>query len=152
MNTFSLPEDEMVQIGLGAVLHDLGKLGIDPGILTKPGPLTAEETQIVHTHPAKGVALCSGLNLSFTAMQCVLFHHERADGSGYPGGVRREEIPLAAMAVGLVDVFAALTSPRPYAAAVSPFEALRIMRDMKGAFDAELFKRFVMVLSGAEIV
>jgi HD-GYP domain-containing protein (c-di-GMP phosphodiesterase class II) len=152
MNTYSLSEDEMVQIGVGAVLHDLGKLGIDAAILDKPGPLTAEETLIVRTHPAKGVALCSGLNLSLTAMQCILFHHERADGSGYPGGVGSGEIPLAAMAVGLVDVFAALTSARPYASAVSPFEALRIMRDMKGAFDTELFKRFVMVLSGAEIV
>ncbi|MFP5220950.1 MAG: HD-GYP domain-containing protein [Acidobacteriota bacterium] len=152
MNTFSVPETEMVQIGVGAVLHDLGKLGIDSAMLEKPGPLTAEETQIMRTHPAKGVALCSGLDLSLPAMQCILFHHERADGSGYPGGVKSGEIPLAAMAVGLVDVFAALTTARPYAAAVSPFEALRVMRDMKGAFDTELFKRFVMVLSGAEIV
>ena len=152
LNTYGLSDDEMIQAGVGAMLHDLGKLGIDRGILEKPGPLTAEERQVIQTHPAKGVALCSGVSLSPIALQCILFHHERADGSGYPAGAGLGEIPRHAMAVGVADVYAAQTSTRPYAEAVSPFEALRVMRDMKEAFDVEMFKRFVMVLSGAEIV
>jgi len=152
LSTYGLPEQEMIQAGAGAFLHDLGMLGISPAILDKPGPLTAEERLIIQTHPAKGVALCSELALPQTTLQCILFHHERADGSGYPAGLGSAEIPLHALATGLVDVYAAMTSPRPYAEAFSPFEALREMRDMKEAFDADMFKRFVMVLSGAEIV
>jgi len=152
LGAYGLPEQEMVHAGAGAIMHDLGMLGISAAILDKPGALTREERLIVHTHPAKGVAMCSGLALPQTTLQCILFHHERADGSGYPAGLGSPEIPLQALATGLVDVYAAMTSPRPYAPAFSPFEALREMRDMKRAFDADMLKRFVMVLSGAEII
>jgi len=152
LSTYGLPEQEMIHAGAGAMMHDLGMLGISPAILDKPGPLTAEERLAVQTHPAKGVALCSALALPQTTLQCILFHHERADGSGYPAGLGSPEIPVHALATGLVDVYAAMTSPRPYAEVLSPFEALRQMRDMDQAFDADMFKRFVMVLSGAEIV
>lgn len=152
LSSYGLDEQEMARAGMGAMLHDLGLKSIDRAILDKPGPLTHEERQLVNTHPAKGVALCSELNLSQTSLQCILFHHERADGSGYPAGAGAGEIPVPALATGLVDVYAALTANRPYAQTLSPFEALRVMREMKDAFDLDMYKRFVMVLSGAEIV
>jgi len=153
MRAIGLSEETIVQAGVGALLHDAGKEGVERALLQKPGPLTAEERRIVNTHPAKGAAFCMGMGLSATAMSCILLHHERMDGRGYPGGLPGEMIPAHVRAVTLADVYDALTSNRPYAEAATPFEALRIMRDeMRGAFDLDLFKRLVAVLSGADIV
>lgn len=153
MQSLKLEEETIVQAGIGALLHDAGKEGIDQSLLQKPGPLTAEERRIVNTHPAKGAAFCGGMGLSRTALSCILLHHERMDASGYPGRLPGELIPLHVRAVTLADVYDALTSNRPYAAAVTPYEALRIMRDdMPGAFDLDLYKRLVAILSGADIV
>lgn len=146
-------EDMLVQCGLGAMLHDLGKSRIPKSILTKPGRLTNQERQIVNTHPLQGISQVTHLPLGSEAYNCILFHHELLDGKGYPGGLRGNAIPHYVRAVTICDVYDALTSDRPYAKAMRPYQALRIMRDdMKTGLDMELFKQFIAVLSGAKIV
>ncbi len=153
LHTFQLAEKDLIQASIGALMHDIGKTSIDASILNKPGPLTASEREIVQTHPARGVALCAATPVSSLASNCILFHHERMDGYGYPAGLPQDSISLPVRAVSIADVYDALTSNRPYADALTPFEALRVMRnDMVGAFDTDVFKRLVMVLSGAEII
>lgn len=151
----ALKADEytQVQAGIGALLHDIGKTRIPAEVLSKPGPLTAEERLVINTHPAKGLALCQEVPLTQTAAACILMHHERMDGSGYPGGLPGELIPLHVRAVALADVYDALTTQRPYADAMPPFQALRLMRDTMGdQFDMDVYKRLVMILSGANMV
>jgi HD-GYP domain-containing protein (c-di-GMP phosphodiesterase class II) len=153
LRSLGLPQGAIVQAGVGALLHDAGKEAVDPAILTKPGRLSREEFDAVREHPVLGARLCRSLGLSRLARECILMHHEKLDGRGYPAGLAGEAIPVHARAVSLADVYDALTSRRCYADAVTPFEALRVMRhEMAGSFDLELYKRFVMLLSGAALV
>ena len=153
LRSLGLPGPSIVQAGVGALLHDSGKETVDPAILNKPGRLTPEEFLAVKEHPVRGVRLCRGLSLSRLARECILWHHEKLNGTGYLQGLAGQEIPVHVRAVTLADVYDALTSKRVYADAVRPFEALRIMRhEMAGAFDVELYKRFVLLLSGAALV
>jgi len=153
LHTYEMPKEEIVQCGVGAMLHDLGKARIPRRIITKPGPLTKDERQIINQHPLHGVAMTAQAPLSRQAYNAILFHHERMDGGGYPAGMQGEDIPLPVRVLSVCDVYDALTSDRPYAKKIIPFEALQIMRDdMEGAFDQRVFKRLVMVLSGAEII
>ena len=153
LRSLGLPSSSIVQAGVGALLHDSGKEAVDAAILSKPGRLTPEEFLAIKEHPAQGVRLCRGLSLSRLARECILMHHEKLDGRGYPGGRAGEAIPVHVRAISLADVYDALTSRRCYADAVRPFEALRIMRhEMAGSFDIELYKRFVMLLSGAALL
>lgn len=146
-------EYTQVQAGIGALLHDIGKTCIPTEILSKPGPLTPEERQVINTHPAKGIALCQEVPLTQTAAACILMHHERMDGKGYPGALCGELIPMHARVVVVADVYDALTTNRSYAEAMPPFLALRLMRDeMSEAFDMDVYKRLVMILSGANMV
>jgi len=146
-------EYTLVQAGIGALLHDIGKTHIPVEILSKPGPLTPEERAVINTHPAKGLALCQDVPLTQTAAHCILMHHERMDGTGYPGGLPGELIPPYVRALAVADVYDALTTKRPYADAMQPFQALRLMRDeMSDAFDLDVFKRLIVILSGANMV
>lgn len=153
LQTFDLPEEVLVQHGLGAMLHDIGKTQIPNYVLNKKGKLNPEERELINTHPLKGVAHCSKMPLSQEAINCILFHHENYDGSGYPARLKGADTSLPVRVVKICDVYAALTVKRPYAPARTPFEALGIMRDeMEGHFDMRLLRRFVMVLSGAEVL
>ena len=153
LKSLGLSTPAIVQAGVGALLHDSGKEAVDPAILRKPGRLTPEEFLAIRDHPARGVRLCRALSLSRLARECILMHHEKLDGRGYPQGLAGEAVPMHARAVSLADVYDALTSRRVYADAVRPFEALRIMRhEMAGSFDLDLYKRFVMLLSGAALL
>lgn len=153
LQTFDLPENQLVAIGIGAILHDIGKTQIPRYILNKKGKLTKEEREIIMTHSLKGVAVCSLLPLSQDSINCILFHHENFDGTGYPAGLHGDDTALPVRVVKICDVYAALTTERPYAPARSPFTALSIMRDeMPGHFDMRLFRRFVTVLSGANVI
>lgn len=153
LQTFGMEEETIAQAGVGAMLHDIGKTVIPKEILGKNGSLTIKERELVQTHPAKGVALCTQMPLSQEAINVILFHHEKMDGAGYPAGLEGDAIPLAVKAAALADVYDALTSDRPYAQACTPFEALRTIRDdMTDHFDPEVLKRFVMVLSGAAVI
>lgn len=153
LKSLGLSSPAIVQAGVGALLHDSGKEAVDASILKKPGRLAPEEFLSIREHPARGVRLCRALSLSRLAEECILMHHEKLDGTGYPRGLVGADIPLHARVVSLADVYDALTSKRVYADAVRPFEALRIMRhEMAGSFDLELYKRFVMLLSGAALL
>ena len=152
LNTYALREKDLVAWGVGAVLHDIGKSQIAREILKKPGPLTPEEMKQVRTHPLLGVALCAQAQLPQASVNAILFHHEKEDGTGYPAGMNGGALPLPVKVIAAADVYDALTSDRPYAAGIKPYQALTIMRDqMPGHFDPEVLKRLIMVLSGAEI-
>lgn len=153
LKSLGLPQPTIVQAGVGALLHDSGKEAIDTAILKKPGRLTPEEFLAIREHPLLGARLCRSLSLSRLARECILMHHEKLNGHGYPRGLSGEAIPVHARVISLADVYDALTSRRVYADAVRPFEALRIMRhEMAGSFDLDLYKRFVMLLSGAALL
>jgi len=114
----------LTSIERGALLHDIGKIGIPEGILRKPGPLTEPEKEIVKNHPYLGYEMIKEFDFLKKAAQVVLYHHEHYDGSGYPYGLGGEEIPIEARIFALADTFDALTSDRPYRKGKSFDEAL----------------------------
>lgn len=107
-------KNHLVNIERGALLHDIGKIGIPESILRKAGPLTALEREIVKEHPFIGYEIIEGFEFLKKAAQVVLFHHESYDGSGYPYGLAGEEIPLEARIFAVADTLDAITSDRPY--------------------------------------
>ncbi len=109
-----IPEEELVHIRRGALLHDIGKMGIPDSILCKPGPLTEEEWAIMRKHPLYAHEILSPIAYLRPALDIPYYHHEHWDGSGYPHGLQGEEIPLAARIFAVVDVWDALCSHRPY--------------------------------------
>lgn len=139
-----LPDLQMRQLILGAFLHDVGKIGISDNILLKPDKLTAEEFAIMRTHVALGVDIIHQSEWLKGAREVVEGHHEKFDGSGYPRGLKGEQIPLAAKIFAIVDVFDALSSHRPYKAAMPIEQALAIIEKGAGShFDPQLAKQFL---------
>ncbi|MDR7596221.1 MAG: PAS domain S-box protein [Armatimonadota bacterium] len=139
-----VPESAIVHVRRGALLHDVGKLGIPDAILLKPGPLTEEEWDIMRRHPEYAYRWLSSIEFLRPALDIPYCHHERWDGKGYPRGLRGEEIPLAARIFAVVDVFDALTSDRPYRKAWSREEALRYIREQAGSqFDPRVVEVFL---------
>ncbi|OFZ90592.1 MAG: response regulator [Betaproteobacteria bacterium RBG_16_66_20] len=104
----------MRQIYWGALLHDIGKIGIPDAILLKPGPLAPAEAELMRTHPEKGQAILAGISFLRDAAQIVLSHEERFDGSGYPRGLVGAAIPFGARLFAVIDTLDAMTSDRPY--------------------------------------
>ncbi|MFA5864680.1 MAG: HD-GYP domain-containing protein [Phycisphaerae bacterium] len=141
-------DDELAGVSLGGLLHDIGKHDIDNSILQKPGPLTSEEWVIMKHHPSYGINILKKFpRIPDIAYRVVYEHHEKCDGSGYPDGLRAEQINPYAKIMCLADVFDALTTNRPYKKKISTYSALQIMRDnMKGAFDQNLWRQFTMML------
>jgi two-component system response regulator RpfG len=129
-----LPEDEVRTIELAAPLHDIGKIAIPDDILLKAGPLDPEQITQMRRHPRIGYKLLADSQNRFvqTSALIALRHHERYDGSGYPDGLKGEDIPLAARIVTVADVFDALISPRPYKRAWSIEEALAYLVEQRG--------------------
>ena len=134
----------------GALLHDIGKVKIDDAVLKKAGRLTDEEFDHIKKHPEFGVDLLRGKEFPWDVKPLILHHHEKIDGSGYPLGLKGEDIPLGARIIGIADVFDALTSDRVYRSAYSAEKALEIMfKDSGKMFDPVLLKCFMgMVSSG----
>jgi putative nucleotidyltransferase with HDIG domain len=118
----NLTEHQLTIIGFGALLHDIGKLAIPDGILLKPGPLTAEEHAVMQKHARLGYEMVKGIEFLAEPAEIILTHHERCDGSGYPRGLRAEDIPIGAKIFAVADTVDAMTSDRPYRAAL-PFQA-----------------------------
>jgi putative two-component system response regulator len=115
----ALDDNQLRALYRGAFLHDIGKIGIPDAILLKPGPLTTDEFEIAKQHVVIGDRLCQGMRSLRSVQPIVRHHHERLDGSGYPDGLRGDQIPLLAQIMGVVDVFDAITSDRPYRTALS---------------------------------
>jgi ribonuclease P protein subunit RPR2 len=114
------------------LLHDLGKIGVPDAVLNKAGPLTDEEWALMREHPAIGLRILEGVPHMDAVRAVVYSHHERWDGAGYPEGLKDEQIPLAARVFAAVDAFDAITTDRPYRAAVSLEEALHRLREASG--------------------
>jgi putative nucleotidyltransferase with HDIG domain len=115
---------ELDAIELGALLHDIGKIGIPDGILQKPGPLDEEEWALMKLHPVTSASILAGSDLPRIVLDIALCSHERIDGRGYPGGLAGDEIPLPARIVLVADAWDALTSDRPYRSACDAAAAL----------------------------
>src|SRR4029079_1980261 len=114
-----LPQDDLNALHRGGYLHDLGKIAIPDSILTKPGPLTPDEFGLMKQHTIVGDSLCGNLRVLDRVRPIVRWHHERLDGSGYPHGLRGDAVPVVARIVGIVDMYDALVSDRPYRTACS---------------------------------
>ncbi|GIV87595.1 MAG: histidine kinase [Chloroflexus sp.] len=144
-------DEELVHIRRGALLHDIGKMGIPDAILLKAGPLNDEEWAIMRTHPTLAVELLRPIEFLAPALDIPWCHHEKWDGTGYPRGLRGEEIPLAARIFAVVDVYDALTSDRPYRAAWSRERALAYIREQAGRhFDPHVVAIFEQVIAEME--
>jgi putative two-component system response regulator len=131
----------------GALLHDIGKIGVSDAILTKPGPLSRQEWAEMRLHPLIGERICEPLATAAQFAPIVRHHHERWDGHGYPDGLRGEAIPIGARIVGLVDAYDAIIHERPYRPARSVAEALEEVRtEAGGQFDPELVTLFVPLI------
>ncbi len=114
-----IPEAELAELEFGFLLHDIGKVAIADAILYKPGALNDEERALMHQHPRIGAEIVSGVEFLHEAAAVIRSHHERWDGQGYPQGLAREKIPLAARVFSVADVLDALTTDRPYRPASS---------------------------------
>ena len=134
------------RIVVGAFVHHVGKLAVPHRILGKAGPLSPEEWEVVKSHVTMGVdilARCQGCGWMHEAIEVVRFHHERFDGSGYSSGIAGRQIPLNARIFAIVDVFDALTSPRPYKDRLPFGRAMKTMRAERNRyFDPDLFDSF----------
>lgn len=140
-------EADLVHIRRGALLHDIGKMGIPDRILLKAGPLTAEEWNVMRQHPTLAYQMLSSIHFLKPALGIPYCHHEKWDGSGYPRGLKGEQIPLAARIFAVVDVWDALTSDRPYRKAWSPKQALAYLRQQAGKyFDPAVVKAFLYLI------
>ncbi len=138
-----MTEAELVHVRRGALLHDIGKMGIPDNILLKPGPLTDEDWEIMRQHPLYAYEMLSPISYLRLALDIPYCHHERWDGSGYPRGLRGDQIPLAARIFAVADVWDALRSDRPYRPAMSNTEALAYITAHSGThFDPEVIKVF----------
>jgi PAS domain S-box-containing protein len=147
-----ISETEQVHIRRGALLHDIGKMGVPDGILRKPGKLTPEEWQVMRQHPQFAYDMIAPIAYLRPALDIPYCHHEKWDGTGYPRGLKGEEIPLTARIFTLVDVFDALTSDRPYRKAWSRDEALTYIREQAGLyFDPKVTAVFLEVEGMADV-
>lgn len=140
-----LGEEVLRRIGVAGLLHDLGKAKIPMDIINKPGRLSDEEFQIIKAHPEEGYRLLvDGSGVCELVLDVVLHHHEKMDGSGYPKGLKGEQISLYARMGAICDVYDAVTSNRPYKAGWDPAESLRKMAEWTGGhFDKRVFQAFV---------
>lgn len=145
----NLSAADLLILKRGGVLHDIGKIAIDDAILLKPGPLTEAENEIIKTHPVIGENICRPLKTLQPVLPVIRYHQERFNGSGYPEGLKGEEIPIHARIIAVVDCYDALTTERPYRKALSQDEALDIMEKETalGLWDPKLFGILKQILS-----
>ncbi len=143
-----LPEEDIEDIKHGAMLHDIGKLGISEKILLKRGKLTKKEYDVIKKHPQIGADIIRPVHFLKNVVPIILHHHERYDGYGYGSKLKGDEIPVGARIVAVVDVYQALVSNRPYRKAYSNKSALKIIKEESGThFDPKIVKAFLDILS-----
>ena len=142
-----VPEAGLVNVHRGALLHDIGKIGIPDAILLKPGPLTDEEWAVMRRHPVYAREMLSGIAFLRQALDIPHSHHEKWDGTGYPQGLRGEHIPLAARIFAVVDVWDALRSDRSYRKAWDDAKAIDYIREQAGKhFDPQVVEAFLRLI------
>jgi HD-GYP domain-containing protein (c-di-GMP phosphodiesterase class II) len=138
-----LGPEEVFVVGLGGILHDVGKVSIPDAVLAKPGALTAEEYSVVKQHPVIGRDLMERHPMGPLVLDIIAGHHERVDGKGYPDRKGEENLSIHTRIVSVADAFDAMTSSRPYRGAMSVDKAMDILRSEKGAqFDAKIVEAF----------
>lgn len=143
-SSMNFDEDEIDRIRIAGLVHDIGKIGISENILNKTSSLNEYEWNEVKKHPEVGWRILSAANEFFDLANCVLFHHEKWDGSGYPNGTRHEGIPIEARIISLADAFDAMTNKRSYREAMSEDQAVEEIRQCSGThFDPEIVDVFV---------
>jgi HD-GYP domain-containing protein (c-di-GMP phosphodiesterase class II) len=141
-----VPENCMSDLEMGALLHDIGKIGIPDGILNKPARLTPEEYECVKRHPEFGWAVLRKLPRLEQTSLYVLHHHENFDGTGYPAKLKGFEIPIGSRIVSVIDAFDAMVSSRPYRKGLPLEEAIRRLNQSSGTqFDPSVIKSFVPI-------
>ena len=142
-----LGADEIAAIKLGALFHDVGKIGVPESLLSKPAELTDEEWIEMRAHPTIGASLLGNVPMLDRIRPIVLAHHENFDGTGYPAGLKGSEIPLAAQIISVADSYDAMTSERPYRIALRPKQALRELRANAGTqFNPVVVEAFIQVV------
>lgn len=139
-----LDETAVHQAGIAGLMHDIGKMAVDMKVLNKPGALTDAEFEQIKGHPGAGYKMLKEVDgVDEATLDVCLHHHEKMDGSGYPKGLKGEQISLFARMGAICDVYDAVTSNRPYKAGWDPAQSLRKMSSWTGHFDAPLFQSFV---------
>ena len=140
--------EEIEWIRLAATMHDIGKIGIPESILCKPAKLTKEEYEIMKKHPVIGARILKPIKPLEKVANLVLYHHEYWDGSGYPNGMKNNEIPIGSRIVSIVDAFQAMTSNRPYRATLPFEEAVKRLRAGKEKqWEPDLVELFIKIVS-----
>ena len=149
-----LSEDQVIALRRAGTVHDIGKVAVPDAILLKPGRLTPEEFRVMQEHPVVGERICAPLKSFRLVLPIIRHHHEKLNGSGYPDGLKGEDIPITARVLQIVDVYDALTTERPYKRAFSRAEALEMMEDevKKGWWDPGIFQEFRQMPTGAGAV
>jgi putative two-component system response regulator len=144
-----LADDEITALRRGGIVHDIGKVAVPDAILLKPARLTPEEMRIMQEHTIVGERICAPLKSLRLVLPIIRHHHEKLDGSGYPDGLKGDEIPLTARVMQIVDVYDALTTERPYKSAMSRTDALQMMEQEvgRGWWDADIFQTFRQMLA-----
>ncbi len=149
LKTYQISEKLLVECGVGALLHDIGKLRVPPEILEKPIGLSKSEQAAYQAHPVLGVAMCANLSVSSEVTNSILLHHERLDGTGYPAGIAGEDVPFLVRVLAVADRYEGLVAGKTWREAMTPFQALRTITEReKGCFDVDVVTRLVQVLSG----
>jgi putative two-component system response regulator len=146
--------DEIAALRRGGYLHDVGKIGVSDAVLNKPSKLTSAEYDAMKQHTVIGERLCGQLRSLATVRPIVRHHHERRDGSGYPDGLRGDEIPLLAQIVGIVDTYDSITTTRPYREALSPEHAYAELRNevARGLHREDLVEELVALGGSGRLV
>jgi len=143
-----LTEGDQELIRRGALLHDIGKIGVRELILNKPEKLSTEELAHIRSHPARGCEICRTLKSLAPVLPIIRHHHERVDGLGYPDGVSGKELTIGPRIVSVVDAYDAMTSNRPYRKGIHPAEAIKIFEreQESGQWDPELVRHFIRMI------
>jgi HD-GYP domain-containing protein (c-di-GMP phosphodiesterase class II) len=148
-----LSEKEMRNLRISALLHDVGKIGIDDRILRKPGALSDDEFQVMKGHPAKGAAIMSGVAQLIDIIPGMKYHHEKWSGGGYPDGLVGEDIPVQARIVAIADTFDAMTTNRPYQKAMEIAYVVDKIKSFAGTrFDPRVVDAFANAVKRGDVV
>ncbi len=144
-----LGSDQVEACRIGGIVHDVGKIAVPDAVLLKPGKLNEEEWEIMKQHTTRGEEICKGLKSFRDVRPIIRHHHEKRDGSGYPDGLKGDDIPLNARVLQVVDVYDALTTERPYKKAFAQGKAIEIIREEveKGWWDPDVAEQFIKMIA-----